>query len=426
MSSPVVSIVVTARRSPMEPAPSVEPFATRPRNLELIVVDTTAEGWADTPAIDADVVLNLDTGSPRSMARNIGASCASGDIVTFIDADDRWTIEALEGTVRSLAEQPALAGVLLSGRETSTGQSQMLTMRAATLLRVGGFDPDLASGEIDDLLARCQRSGNRIGRLSERPADLVVADAAEEVTDHDRPSLEPGPIRPAPTPTVSVVVPVYNAAPYLRESLESVLAQDLEDIEIVVVDDASTDDSLAVATQLAAERPNVRVAPHPGGGPGAARNLGLLLARGRFIAMQDADDVWLPGKLAEQLAVLDARPELDVVFGRVEEFVSPELPPEEAKRFHPRQAASAHANSALLARRAAMARVGLHRRGRTGGDYPNWYIRAVQAGLSMGTVERVVVRRRLHRSNQSHRLDTIRTQYFELLRGAIAARRQHQ
>lgn len=427
MSSLSLSVVVVTQQGSASGLVPVAQMcaARRGQGMELVVVmaDTTPDRQSATPGIDADVVLRLDGHASSSMARNIGASCASGEVIAFMDDDDQLTIRELEGIRQHLAERPEVSGVLFSGRAASTDDATVLVVRAATLLTVGGFDPDISSGEVVELLDRCERCGNRIGRLSDLRAGLVVADAGAVVADRPQSFVRR---RPTPAPIVSVVIPVFNAGRYLSEALESVVAQDLDGIEIIVIDDASTDDSLAVATQLAAGRPNVRVVSHPGGGPGAARNLGLLLARGRFIAMLDADDIWVPGKLAEQLTFLEARPELDVVFGSVEEFVSPELPPDEARRFHPRRAGSAHANSALLARRAAMARVGLHRRGRNGGDYPDWYIRAVQAGLAMGAIERVVVWRRLHASNQSHRLDTIRTQYFDLLRGAIATRRRQR
>ncbi|TMA34635.1 MAG: glycosyltransferase family 2 protein, partial [Deltaproteobacteria bacterium] len=112
-------------------------------------------------------------------------------------------------------------------------------------------------------------------------------------------------------PLVSVVVPTYNCAPYLAESLESVLAQTFRDFEMVVVDDGSTDHTWAVLGQYAGVATIVR-APH--GGLSAARNAGLAAARGEWIAFHDADDVALPDRLAFQLDFLRANPAYEAVF----------------------------------------------------------------------------------------------------------------
>ncbi|MVA77112.1 glycosyltransferase [Auraticoccus sp. F435] len=94
-------------------------------------------------------------------------------------------------------------------------------------------------------------------------------------------------------PAVSVVVPVYNAMPYLRDLMDSLVAQDLPatDFEVVAVDDGSTDDSPAVLDEYAAAHPNVQVVHQPNSGwPGIPRNRGLDLARGRYVFFADADD----------------------------------------------------------------------------------------------------------------------------------------
>jgi glycosyltransferase involved in cell wall biosynthesis len=100
-------------------------------------------------------------------------------------------------------------------------------------------------------------------------------------------------------PLVSIVTPVYNAARWLQETFESVRSQTLTDWEMICVDDGSTDGSLAILEKASAEDPRFRVMRMPSnGGPSEARNLALSAARGRFIAFLDADDLWLPEKLA--------------------------------------------------------------------------------------------------------------------------------
>jgi glycosyltransferase involved in cell wall biosynthesis len=99
------------------------------------------------------------------------------------------------------------------------------------------------------------------------------------------------------TRAVSVVIPCYNGANFLRDTLRSVLAQTLPPLEVIVVDDGSTDDSAAIAESFG---PPVRVFRQPNQGESVARNRGIEEARGDWVAFLDADDLWLPEKLAEQ------------------------------------------------------------------------------------------------------------------------------
>jgi len=112
-------------------------------------------------------------------------------------------------------------------------------------------------------------------------------------------------------PTVSVVIPAYNAEAYLREALDSVFAQTRPPDEVVVVDDGSTDRTPEI---LASYGERVRVVRQPNRGEAAARNTGVLAARGALIAFLDADDTWLPQYLESQLRVYEAHGESCVVF----------------------------------------------------------------------------------------------------------------
>ena len=99
-------------------------------------------------------------------------------------------------------------------------------------------------------------------------------------------------------PTVSVVIPAYNAEEYIAETLDSVLSQNYSDYEILVIDDGSTDHTGEV---LAHYGDRIHLFQKPNGGPASARNLGLKHARGRYIAFLDSDDLWHPEKLARQV-----------------------------------------------------------------------------------------------------------------------------
>jgi glycosyltransferase involved in cell wall biosynthesis len=116
-------------------------------------------------------------------------------------------------------------------------------------------------------------------------------------------------------PLVSVIIPAFNAARFLRRAVDSVRAQTLTDWEVIIAEDGSTDETLALARALQRENPNrIRVISQANSGASAARNTGIDAARGDYLAFLDADDEFRPTKLARQMELFDARPELGLVF----------------------------------------------------------------------------------------------------------------
>ena len=137
-------------------------------------------------------------------------------------------------------------------------------------------------------------------------------------------------------PVVSVVIPVFNGAAFVAKAVASVRAQNLPDVEIIVVDDGSTDGTQTVLAQLAATS-GIRWFQQDHGGPARSRNRGIREASGEFIALLDCDDIWLPGKLDAQLQIFSTRPEVGLVHtdyevvdeqGRVEDRVAARQSPE--------------------------------------------------------------------------------------------------
>ena len=124
-------------------------------------------------------------------------------------------------------------------------------------------------------------------------------------TAPDAPASRPGTDRP---PAVSVVIPLYNKAPYVAAAVRSVLAQTEGDLELIVVDDGSTDGGAEAA--LAAADRRLCLIRQANAGAGAARNAGIEAARGRWVAFLDADDTWRPERLARQLELFERHPAL--------------------------------------------------------------------------------------------------------------------
>lgn len=131
-------------------------------------------------------------------------------------------------------------------------------------------------------------------------------------------------MRPRPLvgrPLVSVVVPCYNYGRFLPDAVRSVLDQPGVDVEVIIVDDASTDDSLAVALRMAADDARVSVVSHPRNlGHIATYNDGLARVRGELVVLLSADDMLAPGSLARSAALFEAKPEIGLVYGYAPEL----------------------------------------------------------------------------------------------------------
>lgn len=112
---------------------------------------------------------------------------------------------------------------------------------------------------------------------------------------------------------ISVIMPVYNGAEFLAEAVASIAAQAYQPLEIIVVDDGSTDETATVVLRLGN---GIRYFYQPNQGPAAARNAGLAIAQGELIAFLDVDDLWPADKLAQQMACLNANAETQVVWGQ--------------------------------------------------------------------------------------------------------------
>ena len=114
------------------------------------------------------------------------------------------------------------------------------------------------------------------------------------------------------TPIISVVIPVYNGAKTIKETIESVLEQTYQDFEIIAIDDGSQDNTLAVIDSIQNQR--IKVFSYPNAGVSASRNRGFARARGEFIAFLDADDLWTKDKLESQLELLQQNPQAGVAY----------------------------------------------------------------------------------------------------------------
>lgn len=221
------------------------------------------------------------------------------------------------------------------------------------------------------------------------------------------------------TPVVSVIIPTFNCARYLPEAIASAVGQH-PSIEVIVVDDGSSDDTADVVRR----GPAVTFLQQAHAGASAARNRGVATASGEFLSFLDADDVFAPGRISTQLAHLTAADGPDLSFGIVEEFVSPDLPPAEQARFQPRGRMRGRVAGAMLVRRSVFNRVGPFSPVWRVGEFSDWYLRAGEAVLRSADIPEVVLRRRLHGSNISVRQRDARTDFARIMKESLDRRRQ--
>jgi glycosyltransferase involved in cell wall biosynthesis len=218
---------------------------------------------------------------------------------------------------------------------------------------------------------------------------------------------------------VTILIPVYNGERFLAEAIESALDQTHEPLEVIVVDDGSTDGSAAVAESY----PDVRLIRTENGGPGAARNLGIAAARGDAVANLDADDLMVPERIEHQLEAVAAG--ADVVLSgeehRLEDGVG--LPEWVTAPRAPISAGRAlYSPMTFLATRAALERIGPFADMRYGED-TDWAMRAFEAGLNVVCLDERLLVRRFHGGNATYDFEATRGVVFSTLRARAARKR---
>ena len=227
-----------------------------------------------------------------------------------------------------------------------------------------------------------------------------------------------------PAPLVTCVVPCFNGERYLAECLQSILDQRYQPLEVLVVDDGSTDGSAEVVRRFGSA---VRYHRQENRGPGAACNQGGALASGTLVAFHEQDDLWLPEKTGRQVDALAADPGLDYCVGHVQNFWIPELA-DEAARFRDApvmQAVPGYVVQTLVVRRAAFDRVGRFDEMLHFTFASDWFLRAQERGVAGALLPDVLTRRRLHHDNFSRRNRAAsHDQFLHVVKAALDRRRR--
>lgn len=220
-------------------------------------------------------------------------------------------------------------------------------------------------------------------------------------------------------PVISVIVPVFNGESYLAEALQSILEQDYRPLQVLVVDDGSTDQSAALAETI----PGVQVLRKEHSGLAATLNRGVAQATGALLAFLDADDLWLPGKLTYQVTALQNDPTLDMVFCHIQQFRVAPGNGQPERIFSSPQPGVAKIGMAIW--HSSFAKVGGFSEGAERHDFLDWYARACGVGLKSSVLPEVLALRRVHEHNLGRQNPAVKHQKFlNALRANLNQRRQ--
>ncbi len=218
-------------------------------------------------------------------------------------------------------------------------------------------------------------------------------------------------------PLVSVIIPVYNGERYLAEAIDSVFAQDYHPFEIIVVDDGSVDDTADIAKLY---KDDVRYIYQSNQGHAAAKNTGISVAEGEFIAFLDADDLWAPHKLRAQIGFLIENPEIGYVISRMRVFLEPGARwPYQLDEEYFASDPAGYLPSTLVVKKHVLGEIGTFDTGYRHANDSDWFFRAKDAGVPMAVLQDVLVYRRLHSSNMSYEAKANLSELLRVVRSSV-------
>ena len=200
---------------------------------------------------------------------------------------------------------------------------------------------------------------------------------------------------------ISIVIPVFNAELYLSEAINSVLNQSNPPHEIIVINDGSTDQSLEI---LESYEKKIKLISRENKGVAFSVNEGIQLASQPWIGFIDADDLWMPNKLELQYRYLSENPEVQILFGQMRQFISPELPISIKDTIYcPSVPESGFIRPAMLAHQSIFKKFGLFDSNLRIGDFIDWFQKIKENGVKFECLDETVYQRRLHKNSLSSR-----------------------
>ena len=222
------------------------------------------------------------------------------------------------------------------------------------------------------------------------------------------------------SPTITVVIPVYNGEKFVGEAIQSVLQQQVSSVEILIVDDGSSDSTVEIVSKFGGR---VRLIQQPNSGAAAARNRGIRDANAEILAFLDADDLFTPNKLSMQLHRLEQNSHVDIVIGQ-RKYLILENDQSDGVRFadYPDEHLSLQFGCGLF-RRKVFDRIGPLAENMKHCEDWDWFMRAREAPVSILMHRHVVLHQRIHTTNTTRQREVSRKFTLEMVRRSLARRR---
>lgn len=454
---PMISVIVPVYNGERFIADAIQTIQNQNYpSLEIIFINdgSTDNSEAVIQSLDLDYRYFKQENQGPAIARNRGIVESTGEYIAFLDVDDLWPDNNLHHLMDEILADEHLLVVHGHAQHTEwnqvSGTYEYLgnplesfpgflgagIYKREAFSKVGMFDPFFAyTGEDADWFKRAAELHIPLKKLGE--VTLFVRRHGENMTGGknlvelnalkvfkrslDRVRNPFG--EKSTTLDVSVIIPVYNGQRYLAEAIASVLNQDIAYKEILVIDDGSTDQTLAIAERFV---PLIRILKQENRGAAAARNAGVEAACGEYLAFLDADDLWEPNHTSEMMAVMREHPDCDMVMGNLEQFVSPELPESHTQLLRDElKTMPGYHPGCLLIKKDTFIRVGMLNEELQLAEFVDWFARADQLQLSIRRLLKVVYRRRIHETNQGRTKREHMSDYTSVLRKKIQRNRKN-
>ena len=455
---PLVSVIIPVYNREKFLAAAIDSvFSQTYRPIQVIIVDdgsTDRSGAIARSYKDVEYIYQENQGV--SVARNKGVDAAQGEFIAFLDSDDLWLPHKLETQIKYMLQHPEvditstkIENFIEAGAEMPSWFNledyvkvidqriilPTMVMRKVVFLQVGYFLPDWRSGEDTEWIWRSRDFNVSTYQMSEiftlrrlHGENLSLKTRAEQKTNLFR--IMRGSIKRKANhlsnkteimqehPLVSVIIPVYNREKFLAAAINSVFAQTYRPIQVIIVDDGSTDRSGEIARSYR----DVEYIYQENQGVSVARNTGIDTAKGEFIAFLDSDDLWLPHKLETQINYMLEHPEVDITSTKIENFIEAgaEMPSGFNFEDYVKVIDQCIILPTMVMRKVVFLQVGYFPHDLRSNEDTEWIWRARDFKVSIDQISEIFTLRRLHGENLSWQTKSEqKTNLFRIMRESI-------
>jgi glycosyltransferase involved in cell wall biosynthesis len=221
--------------------------------------------------------------------------------------------------------------------------------------------------------------------------------------------------------SISVIMPVYNGEKYLKEAIDSILDQSYKSFEIILIDDGSNDSTAEIAKTY---KEDLIYLYQENKGIAASRNRGISEAKGEYISFLDADNIWIQNKLQKQKEKLFADSSIDMIFGMIEHFYSPDTDEIFRRSVRcPSEPLQGIDTNTVLIKRSTFLQVGLFSTNYKIGEFIEWHARAQENGFKEYCIPEVLLRRRIHHNNYTLINKDVKNDYARIIKDMLIRRK---